>query len=211
MRREGPTGQAEGFIIEAKKAIDAAIEEAERRGLAGMRPAAGTAIGPANPPQPTAVGAARAEVGPASRDILGEVTGREVTGAPAEVAGPEWRKYLEEFARRSQLIKDDVARAQAAQRPPQRTQIGGDALNISEHGKIPNMLWRPSMIANFVLRARRGEIEPQLGAWMAERLLNPEQLATTLRELPLAQRKAYIAAILERAPQIAEQQLHSQK
>lgn len=101
-----------------------------------------------------------------------------------EAGGIGWENYLSEFAKRSQGIEADKARRLLAMRPPQRTELGG-GVNVAEETRthFPNMLSRPVMLANALLKvlAGRGQgIEPKIDAIMAEQFLNPSKLAESL-------------------------------
>lgn len=104
--------------------------------------------------------------------------------------GKGWKDYLATFAEKSKGIEADLARKKAMLKPPQRTNVAG-GLNVAEETRahLPNMLSRPAMLANAVLRYAGAGVEPRVDRVMADQFLNPVELAKALQTATPAQRK----------------------
>lgn len=174
IEKAGGAKVAAGFEMDLQKAIDAAIANAERRA-----------------PLPGQAGAA--------------ATGTAVTVPNVATQGPhtpggfsEWQTYLDQFSRGKKMLEADLERTTA--KPPQKTDLRG-GVNIAEETRthLPNMLYRPTMLANAVLKLAAGSsgIEPKLDRAMAQDFLHPDRLAAALQD-PNQQYAPIIRAILER-------------
>lgn len=104
-------------------------------------------------------------------------------------AGSSWRDYLSEYAKRSQAVANSEERAAAMYKPLQRTNVAG-AANIAESsgGHLPNLLSRTAMVANWLAKAARSNIEPKIDASMAQDFLNPQIMAEVLKRATPQQR-----------------------
>ncbi len=123
--------------------------------------------------------------------------------------GAGWKQYLAEFAERSKGIEGHAARLKMVAKPAQRTNVGG-GLNVAEETRahIPNLLSRPAMVVNAVLKAAAGKkfgIEPRVDEIMADQYLNPQKLADALRTAGPAERSAIVKALMQfrQAPIVA--------
>lgn len=96
-------------------------------------------------------------------------------------AGGSWGAYLKEYAKRSSLIDKFTERAENMYKPAQKTSVPG-AASISESTAthLPNLLSRAAMITNYLARAARHGVEPELDKAMAADFLSPSQLANVL-------------------------------
>jgi ABC-type branched-subunit amino acid transport system substrate-binding protein len=104
-------------------------------------------------------------------------------------AGGSWRAYLNEYATRSQAIDKSVERAAGMYKPAQITSVpGGAAIAESTATHLPNLLSRSAMIANYIARAARNNVEPKLDASMAQDFLNPQMMAEVLKKADPASR-----------------------
>lgn len=123
---------------------------------------------------------------------------KAIDDAIENAGGIEWKKYLSEFSSRSADMEAAKDAVKAAARPTQRTNLGG-GMNVAEESRLhlPNMLSRPMMLANAVMRRVSGGIEPRIDAEATRRYLNPQELAKALEQAPPAQ-KSVVAAMLER-------------
>jgi hypothetical protein len=126
-------------------------------------------------------------------------------------AGAEWPAYLSEFAKRSKSIESSLERSEGMYKPLQRTAIqGGD--NIAEHTatKLPNILSREAMIANWVARIARGRVEPKIDASMAQDFLDPKLMAAVMEISTPQSRKLLSDALAKHyrvaAPSVAVQE-----
>ena len=88
--------------------------------------------------------------------------------------------------------------AKMAYRPTQRTELGG-GVNVAEETRVamPQMLSRPMMATNFVLRKLGANVETRLDPEAATRYLNPEKLADALEKLPPAQRFPVLQELMQ--------------
>ena len=98
--------------------------------------------------------------------------------------GAGWKDYLAKYSAGMKLIEADVSRAKQALKPIQKTNLGG-GINVAEETRthLPNMLSRPMMLANAVMKTlagKKGGIEPRVDAYMAQQQLNPQLLAGDL-------------------------------
>lgn len=102
--------------------------------------------------------------------------------------GSGWKDYLREFSSRSGKIDAEIERAKAALKPVQRTDLQG-GVNVAEGARlhVPQLFSRPVAITNAILRTMGHGIEPQVDAVMAQRYLNPQQLADALKSQPSKQ------------------------
>jgi hypothetical protein len=123
---------------------------------------------------------------------------KAIDDAIEAAGGTGWKDYLREFSSRSAGIEAAKEGVKAAARPAQRTNLGG-GMNVAEESRLhlPNMLSRPMMLANAVMRRVSGGIEPRIDAEATRRYLNPQELAKALESLPPAQ-KSVVASMLER-------------
>lgn len=111
--------------------------------------------------------------------------------------GVGWKQFMAEYAKRSQAIGAAKEAAKLAYRPAQRTELGG-GVNVAEETrtKMPQLLSRPMMITNFVLKKLGAGIEDRLDPAAAQRYLNPEKLAEALEKVPLAQRPGVVQDLI---------------
>lgn len=120
--------------------------------------------------------------------LLGDVN-KAIDKAIVRAGGWGWQKYLDTYAKGAQAINDDIANAEAALKPLQRTIIPGASDVTGETvTKFPQLLSRPVMIANAVLRWMGYSVEPKVDAVMAHRYLDPQTLADALESATPAQR-----------------------
>ena len=96
-------------------------------------------------------------------------------------------------------------------RPDQRTDLFG-GLNVAEQTRVhfPQMLSRPVMIANAILRKFSSGIEPHIDKLATQRYLNPREFADALERLPSTQRSKIIDA-MERAGVATAMQVEADK
>ena len=104
-----------------------------------------------------------------------------IDDAIESAGGNGWRNYLKEFANRSKAIEASETRSEMAFKPAQKTNLAG-GLNVAEEVRThaPQMLSRPMMLANFILRKLGHGVEPRIDAAAAARYLDPEKLAEAL-------------------------------
>lgn len=113
--------------------------------------------------------------------------------------GTGWRDYLKEYANRSKAIEGFKERQEFAYKPDQPTNLAG-GINVAEQVRThaPQMLSRPMMIANYILKKLSGGVEPRLDAEAASRYLNPKQLADAIEQYQSGQQRSGAMADLLR-------------
>jgi hypothetical protein len=113
--------------------------------------------------------------------------------------GTGWKAYLNEYAQRSQMIDAFKDRILKAARPAQRTELGG-GVNVAEEMRLkaPQLLSRPMMATNFILRKLGQGVEEKIDPAAAKRYLNPELLAAELEKVPLQWRPAIVSDLINR-------------
>ena len=117
-----------------------------------------------------------------------------IDDAIKKAGGTGWDDYLREFSTRSQAIEKDVARAKSVSKPVQKTTLQG----ASQESPLPNLLSRPAMIANFILRRLGHNVEPKVQAITARRYLYPQELADVLEDIPAENRKKVVKILADR-------------
>jgi hypothetical protein len=124
---------------------------------------------------------------------------KAIDGAIESAGGTTWKKYLAEYSARSQAIGKTKETALAAMRPEQRTDLFG-GINVAEQTRahFPQMLSRPVMIANAILKKFSTGVEPHIDTLATRRYLNPQELASALEKMPSTQRNQIVDA-MERA------------
>ncbi len=101
-----------------------------------------------------------------------------------KAGGKQWPAYLGQYSAGKRAIEADLTRSEEALKPLQRTLVsGGD-----HHSVIPNLLSRPAMVANAVLRLLKINVEPRVDAILVERHLNPQLMADALEKATPSQR-----------------------
>lgn len=110
---------------------------------------------------------------------------KSIDDAIVKAGGTEWPKYLAEFSARSQAIEGVKEAAKAAVRPAQRTDLFG-GLRIAEETRthVPQLLSRPMMAANAIMRYFSANVEPRIDTLATQRYLNPQEFAAALEKLP---------------------------
>lgn len=115
-----------------------------------------------------------------------------------DAGGTNWPKYMNEYAARSKAIGNVTDTVLSAARPAQRTDLFG-GLRIAEETRahVPQLLSRPMMAANAILRYFSSNIEPQIDKVAAQRYLNPLQFADALDRLPANVRSRVVDAMVK--------------
>lgn len=125
-----------------------------------------------------------------------------IDDAIENAGGTGWRKYLSEFSDMTSKISKDVERSEKMYSPAQKTNLYG-GVNVAEETRthVPQMLSRPAMIVNAILRWGGKGIEPRLDRIMAEQQLNPELFARSLEKMTPTQRQKVVNALMQKATQ----------
>lgn len=123
---------------------------------------------------------------------------RAIDKSIESAGGTGWKQYLQEFTAHSAGMESAKDAVKAAAKPAQRTNLGG-GMNVTEETRLhlPNMLSRPMMLANAVMKRVGSGIEPRLDAEATRRYLNPQAFAQELEKLP-PQQQSVMSAMLQR-------------
>ena len=124
---------------------------------------------------------------------------RTIDDAIEASGGTGWKDYLNEYARRSQMIDAFKQRILKAAKPAQRTELGG-GVNVAEEMRLkaPQLLSRPMMATNFILKKLGQGVEEKIDPEAARRYLNPELLAAELEKVPVQWRPAIVNDLINR-------------
>jgi hypothetical protein len=123
----------------------------------------------------------------------------KIDDAIEAAGGTGWKAYLKEFAVRSKAIDADTARRELVKNPLQTTNLGG-GLNIGEETRphLPNLLSRPAMALNFLMRKAGYGVEPKIDEQMAKIFLDPQEFTRVMSTLP-PKTQVDLAKALQRA------------
>ena len=131
---------------------------------------------------------------------------KHIDDAVEAAGGTGWKRYLAEYSMRSKALEADKVRRLFSQRPAQRTELGG-GVNVAEETRVamPQLLSRPMMATNFVLKKLGAGVETRLDPEAAKRYLDPQRLAAALETLPAAQRFPVLQELMQlgRVPALA--------
>ena len=110
---------------------------------------------------------------------------KSIDQAIVDAGATRWPLYMNEYAARSQAIQRVKDAAKAAIRPDQRTDLFG-GLRVAEETRthVPQLLSRPMMAANAIMRYFSANIEPKIDKLATQRYLNPKEFADALEKLP---------------------------
>lgn len=97
----------------------------------------------------------------------------------------------------------DVTRRSKAFNQPQRTNLYG-GVNVAEETRprLPNLLSRPAMIANFLLSAGGQRVEKEIDKLATDAYLNPSKLADILDKMPASQKNRLLDILQQTQPQM---------
>lgn len=97
-------------------------------------------------------------------------------------------------------ILEDLQRKGAFEKLAKGTSLpGGSRLIEGSKGvQLPNLLSRPAMLANFVMKTIGEGADKKINKLAAQRYLNPQMLAESLKDVPVSQRGAIVEALLQR-------------
>jgi hypothetical protein len=127
----------------------------------------------------------------------------QVDDAITNAGGTGWKAYLAEYASRSKAIDADTVRRELAKNPLQKTNLGG-GINIAEETRphLPNLLSRPAMMLNFVLRKAGYGVEPKVDKAMQEMFLDPARFTEVMSKLP-PETKIEVQKLIQRTNALA--------
>lgn len=116
-----------------------------------------------------------------------------IDDAIEKAGGTGWKVYLARYAQGRGAIDADIERSKEALKPLQRTILsGGQNVTSDVTAHIPQLLSRPAMIVNAVLRYMGANVEPRVDAIMAQRFLTPSLLADAIEKSPQSTRQRII-------------------
>ena len=163
------------------------------------------------------------QIGQALKAKLVEPTGSETPGSYIRALANEkrllkdsigfGRKGIENYLTPEELSKvhkvaADLERQIASKRPLQQTNLRGGVDVAKETSlSLPNLLSRPAMLTNYVMKHLGKNVEPRIDAYFKYLYLNPQELAKVIEKLPSSERPAVMSKITEFAnktiPQIS--------
>jgi hypothetical protein len=117
----------------------------------------------------------------------------------AGVSGNLWKRYLNEYATRSENIKTTLERQDLMYKPVQKTNLAG-GMNVAEESRVhaPQLLSRPMMMTNWVLKKLGENVEKKIDPEAARRYLNPEELAKELERFTPSARQSVVKDLIQR-------------
>ena len=118
---------------------------------------------------------------------------KDATGMPRQVLNHGQQKIVD-------ALTADLERDLASKRPVQPTNLHG-GVNVGEDVRphLPQMLTRPMMATNAVMRHLGKNIEPQIDAAATRRYLTPSLLADALESVPPSSRYQVVNALLRQS------------
>lgn len=120
---------------------------------------------------------------------------KSATGIPK----PLDQVYNKNQMKKLLAVAEELKTKLQVQHPAQKTALQG-GVNIAEETRthFPQMLSRPMMIANAVLKTLAGQkgVEPAVDKALARKFLNPQELAEALKDVPPGTKEQIIKAIL---------------
>lgn len=125
---------------------------------------------------------------------------RLIDDAIESSGGSGWRQYLKEYSNRTKAIEGFQERRELAYKPDQKTNLRG-GINIGEEVRLhsPQMLSRPMMLTNYLMKKLGSGVEPRIDVEAAARYLEPQQLADALAKAQAqGQNRKQIADMLRR-------------
>jgi hypothetical protein len=102
-----------------------------------------------------------------------------------EILGPENMNSVNR-------VTADLERSVLAKNPAQRTDLRG-GINVATESTpaLPNLLYRPAMIVNKVLKMGGKNIEPEIDAYLTRLYTNPKELGRVLQSIEPAKRAQF--------------------
>ncbi len=93
-------------------------------------------------------------------------------------------------------VTKDLERQIASTHPAQKTNLRG-GINVAGDTTIslPNLLSRPAMMANYVIKSLGKNVEPEIDAYFKYLYLNPKELGKVIGKVPQGQRTEFVNAI----------------
>lgn len=132
----------------------------------------------------------------AARDAPGTIkrsTGQPMFDKLSQVLTPEQEGVVN-------AITGDLSRKAQYEGLAKGTNLtGGTSISELNGVKAPNMLSRPAMVANFILKKFGAGADEKINKLAGEQYLNPKLLAQALKDVPKSERALFIEAILSRA------------
>ena len=151
------------------------------------------------------------QIGQSLKDKLVNPTGSETPGTYLRALENEkkllkesigfGRKGIESFLSPEQMnnvnsVAKDLERTISSKHPLQGTNLRG-GINVAGENTIslPNLLSRPAMLANYVIKSVGRNIEPEIDSYLARLYQNPKELASVISQVPAQQRNQFANAV----------------
>lgn len=117
----------------------------------------------------------------------------------SEVGGPA--RTLEQILTPEQLgainaVGSDLGRKAQFERLARGTNLGG--AGMQPENLLPNLLSRPAMLANYIAKKLGHNLEDRVTTIAGRQYLNPQELAKSLADMPISQRKRIVDELLAR-------------
>lgn len=193
--------QAKGITRKIARMLDEPIVQGTplaQRALRNVRKQINSAADKSGAVHPEALWAIRNGVGNTIRGLMRgqESMPKAVTGKlerqvqlridaaiRASGGGGQWNQWLRDYRQAYGKIRAEEARFETFQKPPIKTQIGGGVkMGEEQRMHIPQMLWRPGLVANYVLKIMANRVEPEIDRIATELLRDPKKFSELLRQ-----------------------------
>lgn len=115
---------------------------------------------------------------------MGQSVQKSIDDAIEQAGGDGWKDYLAEYSKRTQAVKDTMAKFLTRYKPEQKTRIAGAKDQGTEQAKhaLPNWLNSGVTGTRWLLNRIGAHMEPKIDKYQSDRLLNPKLFADMLDE-----------------------------
>jgi len=119
----------------------------------------------------------------ATSDALEREIQFAIDDAIEKAGGTGFKQYLNEFSTRTKQTEGDLLKRELMYKPPQKTSLrGGVDVADEQHLSVPNLLSRPAMMANWLLKQVGHGADEKIDQVAAKMFLNPQSLADELEQ-----------------------------
>lgn len=184
-----------GLVSKMQSTIDDAIEGAGGTGWRGyLKKYQELSAGPSR--METGQALQKALQNPLETSERGQLFGKAVRDMDLSALADADRKSV-------QSIADELSRTDAFRRLAGKTAMeGSDAIPGRVGVTVPNVLYRPAMITNFMLKHVATKAEEKIAKEAAKQYLNPQAFARSMEDVPVRHRPL-LEALLMQAPVMA--------
>lgn len=122
---------------------------------------------------------------------------KSIDNAIENAGGTGWRSYLTEYADRSAAMEAELARRKESLKPLQKTNLEGGQ-NVAEQTRVhgPQLLSRPMMVTNWLLKKMGESVEKRIDPEAARRYLDPQALANELERFTPGMRQTIVQDLI---------------